>query len=139
MKYVYDGVVVLDDRGRAVIELAAWFETFNKEFRYQLTPISAPGLNLYIEEEIKNQRFKFAGGSAGLKVCWQVTGIRQDAWTKAKPVAVEQDKSADERGHFLHPEAHGYPERKAAPIQRKAAENQVKGKTVCFALCRFFT
>jgi hypothetical protein len=112
MKNVYDGVVVLDDKGEAVVVLPVWFEALNKEFRYQLTPISAPGPNLYIAEEIKNHRFKIAGGSSEMKVCWQVTGIRQDAWAQANPLVIEQDKSENERGYYLHPEVHGYPAQK---------------------------
>ena len=52
MKNVYDGVVVLDGKGKAEIELPDWFGIINKDFRYQLTAIGAPGPNLYIAEEI---------------------------------------------------------------------------------------
>ena len=52
MKNVYDGVVVLDNKGKAEIELPDWFGIANKDFRYQLTAIGAPGPNLYIAEEI---------------------------------------------------------------------------------------
>ncbi|HEY9386381.1 MAG TPA: hypothetical protein VIP70_05030, partial [Nitrososphaeraceae archaeon] len=48
MKNVYDGVVVLDDKGEAEIELPDWFGALNKDFRYQLTAIGAPGPNLHI-------------------------------------------------------------------------------------------
>jgi hypothetical protein len=113
MKNVYDGVVVLDTKGEAVVVLSAWFDALNKEFRYQLTPIGAPGPNLHIAKEIENQRFKIAGGSSGMKVCWQVTGIRQDPLAQANPLVVEQDKLANERDHYLHPAAHGYPAQKS--------------------------
>ena len=43
MKNVYDGIVVLDRKGKAEIELPDWFGALNKDFRYQLTPIGAPG------------------------------------------------------------------------------------------------
>ena len=52
MKNVYDGIVVLDRKGKAEIELPDWFGALNKDFRYQLTAIGAPGPNLYIAEEI---------------------------------------------------------------------------------------
>jgi len=41
MKNVYDGVVTTDARGAAAVELPDWFETLNRDFRYQLTPIAA--------------------------------------------------------------------------------------------------
>ena len=37
MKNVYDGVVTLDERGEAWVELPDWFEALNRDFRYQLT------------------------------------------------------------------------------------------------------
>ena len=52
MKNVNDGVVALDDKGEAEIELPDWFGVLNKEFRYRLTAIGAPGPSLYIAKEI---------------------------------------------------------------------------------------
>ena len=133
MKNVYDGVVVLDNKGKAEIELPDWFGILNKDFRYQLTAIGAPGPNLYIAEEISeatttntkyssksssnnknknNSRFKIAGGASGMKVSWQVTGIRKDPWANANRIQVEEDKPAKERGYYLHPDLYGQPEEK---------------------------
>jgi hypothetical protein len=53
MKNVYDGLVALDENGEAEIELPDWFGALNKDFRYQLTAIGAPGPNLYIAEDIR--------------------------------------------------------------------------------------
>ena len=58
MKNVYDGIVVLDDKGGAVVVLPVWFEALNKEFRYQLTPISAPGPNLHIARKSRTSVLK---------------------------------------------------------------------------------
>jgi hypothetical protein len=43
MKNIYDGVATLDVTGAAVVELPAWFEALNQDFRYQLTAMGAPG------------------------------------------------------------------------------------------------
>jgi DNA-binding Lrp family transcriptional regulator len=107
MKNFYDGMVKLDGKGEAVIELPDWFGAFNKDFRYQLTAIGAPGPNLHIAEGIKNHRFKIAGGSSGMKVSWQVTGVRNDPYSRANPIQIEEDKSDNERGLYIHPEVYG--------------------------------
>lgn len=110
MKNVYDGVVLLDAKGEAVVELPAWFEALNKDFRYQLTPIGAPAPNLYIAEEISGNRFKIGGGVPGMKVSWQVTGIRHDPYAEAHPIVVEEEKPTHVRGKYLHPQEYGVPE-----------------------------
>ena len=67
---------------------------------------------MYIAEEIANNEFKIAGGKSGMKISWQVTGIRQDAWANAHRISVEMEKSERERGYYLHPELYGAPEEK---------------------------
>jgi hypothetical protein len=42
-----------------------------------------------------------------MEVSWQVTGIRKDAFAEANRIQVEIDKSVDEQGKYLHPEAYG--------------------------------
>ncbi|MCK6619145.1 MAG: hypothetical protein HUU32_07095 [Calditrichaceae bacterium] len=110
MLNVYNGNVILDASGEAWVELPEWFEALNMDFRYQLTSIGAPGPNLYIAEEISGNRFKIAGGAPGVKVSWQVTGVRQDAFAQKNRIPVEELKSPEDRGKYLHPEAHGLPE-----------------------------
>lgn len=43
-----------------------------------------------------------------MKVCWQVTGIRQDTWAQAHRIPVEVNKTPAEQGHYLHPELFGH-------------------------------
>ena len=107
MKTIYDGTVVLDASGQSVVELPDWFEALNTDFRYQLTAIGEPGPNLFIAEEVAGNRFRIAGGDAGMKVSWMLTGVRQDAYAEANRIAVEEEKPASERGKYVHPEAHG--------------------------------
>lgn len=112
MMNIYNGNIVLDAEGRATIELPAYFGALNNDFRYQLTAIGAPAPNLHVAEEIADNRFVIAGGSAGQKVSWQVTGIRQDAYAIAHRIPVEEDKPACERGTYLTPKLFGQPESK---------------------------
>jgi hypothetical protein len=77
--------------------------------RYQLTAVGAPGPNLYVAQEIANNRFQIAGGAAGGKVSWQVTGIRHDAFAQAHPIIPEVVKSGGERGKYLYPVENGKP------------------------------
>src|ERR687897_3107254 len=93
MKNVYDGVVVLDRKGKAEIELPDWFGILNRDFRYQLTAVGAPGPNLYIAEGVKQNRFQVAGGRPYAHVSWQVTGVRQDTYAREHPIRVEEDKA----------------------------------------------
>jgi hypothetical protein len=107
MKNVYDGVVVLQRDGTAEVRLPEYFESLNRDFRYQLTPIGAPAPNLHIAKGITRGRFKIAGGPPRIQVCWQVTGIRKDRWAEKHRVVVEESKPANHRGFFLHPELYG--------------------------------
>jgi hypothetical protein len=110
MMNVYNGNAVLDEDGQAWVELPDWFEALNRDYRYQLTPIGAPGPNLFIAEGVSGNRFKIAGGEPGMQVSWQVTGIRQDPWANANRIQVEEEKPEDEQGYYLHPEVYGQPE-----------------------------
>ncbi len=113
MKNIYDGVVMLDAQGEAEVTLPAWFDALNTDFRYQLTAMGSAGPDLYIAEEISANHFKIAGGKPHMKVSWQVTGIRQDAWARVNRLPVEQDKPAQEHGYYRHPELYGESEQKS--------------------------
>jgi hypothetical protein len=110
MKNLYDGTVELDEHGSAVVNLPEWFSRLNRDYRYQLTSIGVAAPDLHISEEIADNRFTISGGSAGSRVCWQVTGTRQDPWAEANRIVVEERKPEELRGRYLHPEAFGQPE-----------------------------
>ena len=107
MTNFYNGNVTLDAKSEALVQLPDWFGALNGDFRYQLTAIGAPGPNLYVAQKVSNNRFRIAGGTPGMEVSWQVTGIRQDAYAKAHRIPVEQEKPVAERGKYLHPEELG--------------------------------
>jgi trimeric autotransporter adhesin len=109
MMNIYSGNAVLDSDGKGVVSLPEWFEAVNEDFRYQLTAVGAAAPNLHVASEVANHQFSIEGGVAGMKVSWQVTAVRHDAYAKVHPLVVEVKKSAKDRGHYLHPEAYGAP------------------------------
>ncbi len=107
-KNIYDGVVEVDDSGSAVLVLPDWFAALNVDYRYQLTSLGSASPELHVADEISEGRFRIAGGVPGQRVSWQVTAVRDDAWARANPLAVEPDKGERERGSYLCPELHGH-------------------------------
>jgi hypothetical protein len=97
MKNIYDGVAVADASGEVVVELPAYFGALNKDLRYQLTAIGVPAPNLHVKEEARANRFAIGGAGPGQRICWQVTGSRNDAWAIANPMIVERDKRKVEK------------------------------------------
>ncbi|HEY1016261.1 MAG TPA: hypothetical protein VGE07_26360 [Herpetosiphonaceae bacterium] len=108
MKNIYDGVVVTGADGLAAVELPGYFEALNQDFRYQLT-VMGTFAQAIVKEEIAGNRFVIQTDKPGVKVSWQVTGIRHDAYAKAYPIPVEEDKPPAERGTYLVPELFGQP------------------------------
>jgi hypothetical protein len=88
-----------------------WFEVLNTDFRYQLTVIGQFAQAI-VAHEIENNWFEIRTSAPNVKVSWQVTGVRQDAYAKANPLVVEQEKEARLRGFYIHPELYGAPPEK---------------------------
>ncbi len=107
MKNFYDGMVKLNGKGQAEVRLPRWFSSVNRELRYQLTSIGAAAPDLHIASALRDGKFRIAGGRPGLRVCWQVTGIRNDKWARKNPLVVEAPKARHHRGKYLHPKVRG--------------------------------
>ncbi len=120
LKNVYDGTAVLDEEGRATVELPEWFESLNESFRYQLTAVGAPAPELHVSRPLTGHAFAIAGGGPGLEVCWQVTGVRCDDWARAHPLTADEEKAPEEKGFFVHPELVGRPPDQALSARRRA-------------------
>lgn len=77
MMTVLSGNATMDESGGAQVTVPDAFEKLNQDFRYQLTTIGsfAP---VYVAQEIRNDTFRIAGGKAGMRVSWQVTGVRKN-------------------------------------------------------------
>jgi hypothetical protein len=105
----YSGVVTLDARGEAWVQLPDYFEAINRDPRYTLTPIGAAMPNLHVAVEIQGNRFKIAGGVPGKKVSWEVKAIRNDLWVQRYGYQTEQEKEDAIKGKYLNPELYGQP------------------------------
>ncbi len=106
---IYNGVVVLDARGEAWVQLPDYFEAINRDPRYTLTPIGAAMPNLHVAVEIQNNRFNIAGGAPGKRVSWEVKAIRNDRWVQRYGYQTEQEKPEPYQGKYLNPELYGQP------------------------------
>ena len=59
-----------------------------------------------------------------------MTGTRQDAYANAHRIQVEEDKPAEQRGYYLHPELFGAPKEKsiASAPHPAAPAQEIKGE-----------
>jgi hypothetical protein len=99
------------------VVLPEWFEVLNRDFRYQLTVIGQFAQAM-VSSEIANGQFSIETDKPNVKVSWQVTGIRHDAWADAHRIPVEEMKPEQERGFYLHPELFGAPPEKSIAVRR---------------------
>jgi hypothetical protein len=111
MMNIYTGNVTTDGQGQATVQLPEWFEVLNTDFRYQLTVIGQFAQAI-VARKIENNQFEIRTSVPNVEVSWQVTGVRQDAYAKAHPLVVEQEKEARLRGFYIHPEFYGAPPEK---------------------------
>ncbi|MFZ0453500.1 MAG: hypothetical protein WCE54_01740 [Ignavibacteriaceae bacterium] len=105
---IYNGNIVTDITGSAVVNLPVYFQALNIDYRYQLTVIGQFAQAI-VENEISNNQFTIKTDKPNVKVSWQVTGIRNDAYAKANPMVVEEEKASKDRGKYLMPELYGKP------------------------------
>jgi hypothetical protein len=111
MMNIYNGNATTDEQGSAVVQLPEWFETLNRDFRYQLTVIGQFAQAI-VANKVSNHQFAIKTDKPNVEVSWQVTGIRQDAWANAHRIPVEVSKPESDRGLYLHPELFGAPAEK---------------------------
>jgi hypothetical protein len=104
MMNIYNGNVTTDARGVATVVLPDYFEALNGDFRYQLTVIGQFAQAI-VAREIASGRFTIKTNRPKVKVSWQVTGIRHDAYANAHRIPVTEDKPTAEQGTYLHPDA----------------------------------
>ncbi len=106
MMNIYNGNVVTDGNGDAIIVMPDYFDALNKDFRYQLTVIGVFAQAI-ISEELSGTQFAIRTDKPNVKVSWMVTGIRNDKYAAANRIQVEVDKDSREKGLYQHPEVYG--------------------------------
>src|SRR6202451_4201521 len=115
MMNIYNGNATTNEQGSAVVQLPEWFETLNRDFRYQLTVIGQFSQAI-VASKVANHQFVIKTDKPNVEVSWQVTGIRQDAWANAHRIPVEVEKAQADRGLYLHPELFGAPPQKSIAL-----------------------
>ena len=111
MMNLYAGNVTTDASGYAVVQLPKWFQAINTDLRYQLTVIGQFAQAI-IAKKIENNAFTIRTNVPNVEVSWEVIGTRQDAFAKAHPLVVEEEKTGRLKGYYLHPELYGAPAEK---------------------------
>lgn len=112
---LYDGEVTTDAKGVAVVTLPRWFEALNTKIRYQLTVVdedSEEFVQVKVFRRLRDGAFSLKTSRPQVTVCWQLTGVRKDAYVAANPLIVELDKPESLRGRLIHQDARA-PEQKA--------------------------
>jgi hypothetical protein len=108
MMNVYNGNIVTDSTGTAIVQLPGYFEAENIDFKYQLTVIGTFAQAI-IAEEIQNNQFVIKTDKPNVKVSWQVTGVRNDPYAQQNRVVPEVEKAPADKGKYLIPELYGKP------------------------------
>jgi hypothetical protein len=82
-----------------------------------------------VAKEINHNRFTIKTNRPDVKLSWQVTGIRHDAYANAHRIPVEENKPPQELVHYLHPELFGAPSEKAIGLTSDAKEPALDSNT----------
>ncbi len=112
MMNVYNGNTTTDANGYATVALPAYFESLNKDFRYQLTVIGSFAQAM-VSEKVNGNQFKIQTNQPNVEVSWQVTGIRDDKYAQAHRVVAEVEKEPEFKGKYLHAAEWGQPASKS--------------------------
>jgi hypothetical protein len=105
---VFTGNVTTGASGEAAVHLPAYYSATNKDPRYQLTVVGQFAQAI-VAREIEHNTFTIRTNKPNVKISWQVTAVRNDAWSKAHPFKAVQDKPADLRGKYYYPAGYGRP------------------------------
>lgn len=117
MMNIYNGNIISDQKGEAIVMLPTYFEAENKEYRYQLTVIGKDA-RAFVKEEIQNNQFIIKSSEPNTKVSWQVTGVRKDTWANEHRIIDVVEKTSAEKNLYLHPEFLNVPATKGLRLKK---------------------
>jgi hypothetical protein len=128
----YNGNVKIGADKEATVKLPSYFEDINGDPRYQLTVVGKQA-QAWIKRGVQDNTFVIATDTEDVEVSWQVSGVRVDAWAKAKPFKETAAKTGQAKGKYLHPEAYGKPASAGINYersQRVTAENHSRAEII---------
>jgi hypothetical protein len=125
----YSGNITTDANGKATVMLPDYFESINKDFRYQLTVIGTFAQAI-INKEVSHNQFEIATNQPNVKVSWEVKGVRNDARMQKNPFVAVQEKTAEQKGKYLDPAAHNQPANKAIGYDSNISSSLIDVKPV---------
>jgi hypothetical protein len=108
MMNVYNGNIMTDANGKAIVQLPDYFEALNRDFRYQLTTLNSFS-KVMISKKVSNNQFEIQTELPNVEVSWQVTGIRKDPFAEKHRIPNVVQKEEKYRGKYLIPELYGKP------------------------------
>ena len=109
MTSVISGNVVTDQLGNSEVAVPGYFVAIASNPRYQLTVIG-DFAQAIVSRELDGSGFAIRTDKPNIKVSWQITVTRQDAFANRYRVPTEVAKTGDEVGTYRFPEAFGQPE-----------------------------
>ena len=120
---IYSGNITTGTNGFATVQLPGYFESINKDFRYQLTAIGAFAQAI-IKQKISENSFIIQTSLPNVEVSWQVTAVRNDKYMAAHLPQNEVEKEAENIGMYLQPAEWKQPEEKG--INYKSNHQQMQ-------------
>jgi len=118
----YSGNAKTDNSGKVTVKLPDYFESINKDFRYQLTVIGAFAQAI-ISKKVSNNQFEISTSTPNVEVSWQVIGTRNDLYMqKINTMKSEELKTNEMKGRYIEPKAYGLPESRG--VNYSSSENK---------------
>ena len=98
---MYTGRIITNEKGYATVELPNYFEFINTDYNYHLTVIGKFAQAI-IAEEIYNNQFIIQTSEPNVKVSWQITGQRDDAYHQEHLFQTVSPKTGWDKGKLLY-------------------------------------